>query len=202
EGTLADHPVTINLGSGSDSVFLSPAAQNLSNLAGAVTVNGGSGVDSVFLCDQSNPSGRTFTITGAQILSSGAAAVTYHTVSSLVLLGGSGGNTFNVQGTSAALMVEGGGADTLVGPSAASTWNLFGLDAGWLSGPSIAGAVGFFSIHNLTAGGAGNTFIFSDGATLSGNLDGGGGSLDYSACSSSLIVDLQTGFATGVGGVV
>jgi hypothetical protein len=39
---------------------------------------------------------------------------------------------------------------------------------------------------------------------ISGNLDGGsgGGSLDYSAYSSSVIVDLRTATATGVGGSI
>src|SRR5207253_6599461 len=56
---------------------------------------------------------------------------------------------------------------------------------------------------NLTGGAGPNGFIFSDGAGISGNLDGGsGGSLDYSAYSSSVIVDLQTATATGVGGTI
>ncbi len=45
--------------------------------------------------------------------------------------------------------------------------------------------------------------MFADGATLSGNITGGGAdSLDYTAYSTSVVVDLQTGQATGVGGSV
>jgi hypothetical protein len=65
-----------------------------------------------------------------------------------------------------------------------------------------SGTISFTAFQNLTGGAAGNTFVFSDGAGLSGNLDGGsgGGTLDYSAYSTSVVVDLQTATATGVGG--
>ena len=129
-------PLTVNLGDGSDTVNLSPTAQQLSTLAGTVTINGGSG------------------------------------------------------------------NDTLVGAGANNTWKITGSNTGTLSSASTAGQVTFNSVQNLTGGAANNTFVFSDGAGISGNLDGGngGGSLDYSAYSTSVIVDLQTATATGVGG--
>src|SRR5262249_17537265 len=56
---------------------------------------------------------------------------------------------------------------------------------------SVTGSatVTFTSFQNLIGGTAKNTFIFSDGAGISGNLDGGSGrtKLDYSAYSSSII---------------
>src|SRR5262249_54774610 len=55
-------------------------------------------------------------------------------------------------------------------------------------------------------GSSGNdAFIFADGAGVDGNIAGSGGgtnTLDYRAYSTSVIVDLQTGFASGVGGSV
>src|SRR5262249_46298217 len=43
----------------------------------------------------------------------------------------------------------------------------------------------------------------ADGAPLAGNIDGAGaGTLDSSAYTTSVVVDLQTGLATGVGGTV
>jgi hypothetical protein len=80
-------------------------------------------------------------------------------------------------------------------------WNLAGSNAGTLQSANVAGPVSFSSVQNLIGGPANNTFVFADGAGISGNLDGGGGgSLNYSAYGSSVIVDLQTATATGVGG--
>jgi hypothetical protein len=60
-------------------------------------------------------------------------------------------------------------------------------------------------VQDLTGGPGANIFVFDDGAGVDGTIDGGGGpnTLDYSAYSSSVVVDLQTGSATGVaGGIV
>jgi YVTN family beta-propeller protein len=55
----------------------------------------------------------------------------------------------------------------------------------------------------LVGGTGGDTFRFADGASLGGSIVGGGSAtLDYSAYTSSVVVDLQTGVATGVGGSV
>jgi hypothetical protein len=79
----------------------------------------------------------------------------------LTIDGGSGGNRFNIQTTSATAVI------TLVG------------------------------------GSGGDTFRFADGASLTGNIAGAGGAtLDYSAFTTSVVVNLQTGLATGVGGSV
>jgi hypothetical protein len=92
----------------------------------------------------------------------------------------------------------------MVGSAVANVWNITGSNAGTLTSSSIAGPVSFASVQNLGGGAASNTFVFSDGAAISGNLDGGtgGGALDYTAYSSSVVVDLQTGAATGAGGSI
>jgi hypothetical protein len=67
----------------------------------------------------------------------------------------------------------------------------------------MASPVAFNQVGNLTAGSGGDTFRFSDQATLSGSVAGGGNTtLAYTLYSTSVIVDLQTGIATGVGGSV
>jgi hypothetical protein len=98
----------------------------------------------------------------------------------------------------------GGGVDTLTGPNQDATWQLTGPDSGTLTGSAFAGAVAFGGFGNLTGGSGADAFLFHDGASLSGNLDGGAGSntLDYSAFSGTVVVDLQTNQATGVGGSV
>jgi hypothetical protein len=202
ENTLSGWPATVNLGSGTSTVGISSAAQNLSNIREAVTINGGTGFDSLFLWDRNGTAGRTFIFTGQTITTSGAGTVTYNNLSNLVLLAGNQGNTITVQNTSTPLTLNGGGGlNILAGSSAASTWNIMRSDAGTLSSPNISGNVSFSSIQNLVGGSGSNAFIFNDGASVSGNIrGGGGGALDYSAYNTAVNVNLQTATATGVGG--
>jgi hypothetical protein len=126
--------------------------------------------------------------------------------SSMQIKGGSGGNTFNVQSglSGTALTLTGGsGSNTLVGSNAGNSWEVTGADTGVLSGSAYPSPVSFIQVGNLTAGSGGDYFLVDDQATLSGNLTGGGSdTLDYSPYSTSVLVDLQTGVATGVGGSV
>jgi hypothetical protein len=105
-----------------------------------------------------------------------------------------GGTFANIQN-----FVGGGGNNTLVGADVPNVWNITATDTGSVTG---ADTVAFRAFQNLSGGAAANTFVFSDGAGISGNLNGGGGLLDYSAYSTSVIVNLQTGTATGVGGSI
>jgi hypothetical protein len=118
------------------------------------------------------------------------------------LTGGSGANTFIVNnGAHVTGTIDGGGGNgTLVGPNTVTTWAITALNAGVLT--STGGATTFTGIQNLTGGSAANTFVFSDGAGVDGNIIGGGGAntLNYAAYSTTVIVDLQTNVATGVGG--
>jgi hypothetical protein len=59
-------------------------------------------------------------------------------------------------------------------------------------------------MSNLIGGSDTDTFTFDDGMGVTGSIDGGGGgdTLNYAAYTGTVIVDLQTGIATGVGGSV
>jgi hypothetical protein len=125
------------------------------------------------------------------------------TGSSVQVLGGSpaagqtGGNTYAIQSVPAgvSLTLTGGtGTDTLHGPDTANTWQITGANAGTLNQ-----TVTFTSIQNLTGGAANDAFAFQTGGSLSGTLDGGGGSntLDYSSYTGDITVDLPLGMATG-----
>jgi filamentous hemagglutinin family protein len=70
-----------------------------------------------------------------------------------------------VIGTSAA-------SSTLIGDNTNNTWNLTGVNSGILNGTTT-----FTTFQNLTGGSLDDTFIFNDGASLSGNLEGGAGTL-------------------------
>jgi hypothetical protein len=90
------------------------------------------------------------------------------------------------------------------GFSAPDAWTIMNQNSGTLSSPRIAGPVTFSGVSNLHGGEGDNTFTFADNASLTGAIVGGSGTnaLDYSAYSSSVLVDLQTGYATGVFGGV
>jgi Ca2+-binding RTX toxin-like protein len=98
----------------------------------------------------------------------------------------------------------GAGRNSLVGPDSANIWHISGGDAGTLSGTSLGSPVRFTSIQNLTGGADADTFVFDDGATLSGSIDGGGGinALDYAAYTTDVAVILPNHSATSVGGGV
>jgi hypothetical protein len=88
------------------------------------------------------------------------------------------------------------GSDTLTGPGGASTWSLRGPNAGSVNGLT------FTSFENLVGGAGDDRFAFQPGGSIAGSLDGGGGSntLDYSALSTPVTLDLQGHTATGIGG--
>src|SRR5262249_42624542 len=89
----------------------------------------------------------------------------------------------------------GTGSDTLVGSSAASSWQITGSNAGTL------GTLSFTGMENLTGSSANDTFKFSNGAAISGALNGGAGvnTLDYSLFTTGVTVNMLTGVGTGLG---
>jgi hypothetical protein len=116
------------------------------------------------------------------------------------LTGGASADTF-MAGSSGSLTgtLNGGGApNTLIGPNVASTFNITGNNAGNL-GITIPS---FTNIQSLTGGTQPNTFVFSNGAAITGSLSGGAGgdTLDESAYTTAVAVNLQTSKVTGVGG--
>jgi Ca2+-binding RTX toxin-like protein len=94
-------------------------------------------------------------------------------------------------------LTGGSGNDTIVGPDVDTTWIIDGTNAGSIGGVSFTG------FENLTGGAGEDTFVFADGGSISGVIDGGGGTntLDYSAYTADVTVDLEAGTATGTGGV-
>jgi Ca2+-binding RTX toxin-like protein len=98
-------------------------------------------------------------------------------------------------------------ADTITGPAVATRWTLSGANAGSVSvGATL---VAFSGVENLTGSTASDEFIISPTGTLSGNLNGGTGtginSVDYSAWTTAVLVNLGTttaGNATAVTGAM
>jgi len=113
------------------------------------------------------------------------------------LVGGSGNDTFDFTG---GFLVTGtvngnGGTNTLLAPNSSNTWHITLFNAGEVAG------ITFTSIDNLTGGSLADDFIFGNQAAVSGAISGGGGlnTLDYSAYTSPVFVDIGSGGATGAG---
>ena len=93
-----------------------------------------------------------------------------------------------------------GGANannTVKGTAAGTTFTITGANAG-----STNGGISFSGFGNL-AGGAGNdTFYFKNGSSLSGTIDGGGGTntLSETAVTSLITLNLATSTISGVAG--
>ena len=90
----------------------------------------------------------------------------------------------------------GSGANTLtIGTNATTNWTITGANAGNVTG--VTG--GFSNIQNLTGSTGTNTFTFNNGASISGNLNGGGSvpnSLDVSAYTTPVTINLAGGAST------
>ncbi len=123
---------TLNSQGDSDTVNLSPVANDLSNLAGRVFYNGGSGApDLLNMFDDNRAAGDTYAVTGTTVDRAGWAGVTYDAaVEQLVLFAGDGADTINVTSTSgtATFTIHGqGGNDTVhLSPVARDLSNLPG----------------------------------------------------------------------------
>jgi hypothetical protein len=165
----------------------------------------GRGNGQLVLDDAGNSTARAFTVT-ATTVAWGGPALTYAGLGRLTINGGSGSNTFTVLTTVVATpvtLVGGGNRDTLAGADGGNLFVLAGSNAGTLSGNAYGSSVVFSGVGNLSAGSGDDTFQLADGASLAGNIvAAGAGTLDFSAYTTSVVVDLQTGFATGVGGSV
>ncbi len=101
------------------------------------------------------------------------------------------GGALNIQ-----TYVLGGGSDTVIGPNAPNTWNINGDNVVKLGVYTIQ------SVENLTGGNTTDLFKFAAGKVVSGVINGGGGmdTLDYSQYSTSVVANLASGLATGIGG--
>ncbi len=191
-------------------------AGSVQDIRGHVFVTETGGTTQLAVDDSADPNPRTVALdTGypdvGYVRNLGPAEIQYTNIATLIVYGSAGGNTFDVTngnaGSTQMFLYGSGAADTLIGPNYPDLWGNFwsidGADTGTLSGPYFTQPAYFSGFGNLTSGTGADTFVFADGATLSGNITGGGAdSLDYTAYSTSVVVDLQTGQATGVGGSV
>jgi hypothetical protein len=131
--------------------------------------------------------GLSFTNIGHPI--GGGRSNTFHladgAVMSGVIAGGLGNNTFTVASAS----------------SESDAWNITGNNARTVQASGHV-AVAFHNMANLVGGNGNATFYFTNTSNLTGTIDGGGGTntLDYSAYTIPVVVNLATSAGTGVHG--
>ncbi len=188
---------------GNDAVSVEDASGRLDAIQGALDVSNPSDHSTLTVDSSSDPTGRRVTVAPGLIRGFAPADITYakNAVTAVGLHGGTGGNTFQIQGTTARtpVTIDGGsGRNTLVGPNLANTWEITAHDAGKV------GNVTFTRVGSLTGGSRADTFKLSNGAGLSGGIDGGFGvnTLDMSAQDRNVVINLSLGTATSVGGSV
>jgi hypothetical protein len=108
--------------------------------------------------------------------------------------GGNQADTFTIGSLTIAIKVVGGlGTDLLVGFNGANSWELTGANQGKLNTNLL-----FDSIESLRGGTLVDSFLVGDAAANFASIDGRTGvdSINYSARTAGVSVDLQTGAAT------
>lgn len=104
---------------------------------------------------------------------------------------------FVVGGGSISSSIAGGaGSDTLTGNNTVNTWTILGLDLG-----SVTNIAGFSQIENITGNNQLDAFVFGNGTSISGIVNGGGGtsdSADFSAEAGSVSIALGVSAFTNI----
>ncbi|HSC96389.1 MAG TPA: LEPR-XLL domain-containing protein, partial [Burkholderiales bacterium] len=181
-GIAFDAIENISGGSSSDTFVFTPDAA----LTGIVS--GGLGIDFLSGADQANSWSVTNPDAGT------VNGVAFADIENL--LGGRGGDTFLLMaaGALSGSLSGGEGVDRLRGPERRTVWRFTGQGGG------DAGGTKFSGMEAVEGGADEDTFQFDDGADFGGTVDGGAGidSLDYSASSSAVTVDLAAGTATAL----
>ncbi|QDT79612.1 Cadherin domain protein [Gimesia maris] len=90
----------------------------------------------------------------------------------------------------------GAGSNTIVAPNQDNDWEIDGINSGSL----LSGAVVFSNVENLTGNDAADTFAILDSGQIDGTIAGGVGSdsIDFSAVTAAVTVNLNDGSATGI----
>jgi hypothetical protein len=206
-------PVSL-VGAGNETVNVGNAG-NVQAINGPLTISGApSSPAAVNVDDSADGAAPTVTLDTVTIggsnygriagLAPAVIEYNYAATSTVTVQTGTGGAMVNALATGVPVNLIGNasGPISLFASDGDNTWNITSQNAGTLNSSLLAGTVTFSGAPNLHGGNGADTFVFADGAGVDGTIDGGSGTnaLDYSAYSSSVLVNLQTGFASGVGG--
>jgi hypothetical protein len=204
--TLWDNgPGTVNIGSGG----------SLAGILGSVTVENEPNFDTVNINDQNDTVFRTATLSTVNVKGStlgrfgGLIPIApiswdYADTTQVNINTGQAGITLTVLGTGVPTFLNGNslGTNTLAGGNVETTWNVTGANQGNFSNSNASAT--FTNFQNLTGGSDNDGFVFSNGATLSGTLNGGGGGngISMAAYTTNLTVNITSGDAGNVPGVL
>lgn len=186
---------TININNGITGGNNLTLNSNVINLSGPISVNNlsinGTGANNTFLLNTGGT--QTWNLTGGDAGTVGnsgiAGAGTFSNIQNIT--GGSGNDTYALNGGSLSGNVNDlGGSNTLIGDNVANVWTITGSN-----NFSVNGVAGLISgVQNLTGGTANNTYIFTDGASFTGAINGGSlagtTTLDYSAYTTPITITL------------
>lgn len=183
---LGDISGEVNGSSGSDVVDQSAITSSISIVLGGSKYSNietyiGNAVDSTL---QGQNASNTWTITGAN--SGTVGAISFVDFNNLT--GGTGTDYFSISGGSISGQIDGGdGSDTLQAGVANNSWNISGTDAG-----SVTAVSTFSHIERLVGNTLADNFIFNNASSISGNVNGGGGTdtVDFSAEAGAVLVTL------------
>ena len=148
-------------------------------------------------------SGNVQILIGGTVVSN---ATVFAMFAGLQLNGSSDDERFVMDFSITPITIRGGaGTDTLQGPDSYTDWQITGYKSGGYAPVNWNPTTTFNSIENLQGGSSTDTFIFAPGGTITGRIDGGGGTrdaLDYTQFTTTVNVDLRYGSATRVNGGV
>jgi hypothetical protein len=182
-------------------------ADNFTFLATGVlsgSVAGGTGADTLNLSGLAVPVSTTITGADAGSFTFSGLTTVFSQIESITT--GSGDDTFTFQGNTAQLSgtIDGGlGDDGIVfsGVTAGRTVQITDNNAGTIQRTS--GTNAFTGIENFTSGSGNDRFVFTEGMSLAGLVDAGGGTdiFDYTSWSALSVasVNLQLLTASGTG---
>ena len=189
--------LTINTGAGADVVNVGDASNTLDAILGNISVVQGAGSCFLTINDQGSSADHAYTLAPNSFTRAETGTISFTGVSSILINGGIGNDTYGLTDTPSANVEvnDFGGGNTLSGPNVANAWLISATNA-----VSIGSLIAF-NMGSLVGGSDVDTFIFTDGATLTGSLDGQGGlnTIDQSAYTSPILADYSTGTITGVG---
>jgi hypothetical protein len=201
--------------SGNPTVNVSPTAQNVDTIQGAVSVHvpsAGLGQTSgtLFVNDQATTAGRSYTLAANTLTWGSPAVVSFYQVGSVILNGTAYNDTVTVQSVPAnPVTLHGGGGsnNTLIGPNTSNTWLLAQPNG---AEGTLDTSIVFDSFGSLIGGQSLDRFVVPDGAYIPEFLSGGDGlhggannTLDLSAYTTPLAEHIFSSVYGGsVAGVV